>query len=193
MTRWHSRWARLQDALRRSRLEHDIDDEIRFHVETEIETGLGHGLSEEDARRAAHDSLGGTPLLVRERIHDARRVSLADDFYTDVRQGVRRLRRSPGVAAVVVCTLAIAIGSVVAAFSITDAWLFRSLRFPAADRLVVAFMAIAARPEEPAVWMPYRAYLSWKASSRSFSSVSAAFFRDAASRPPAPRASRRSP
>src|SRR4029453_14074205 len=88
----------------------------------------------------------------------------------------RRLRRAPGVTAVVVCTLAIAIGSTVTAFNLTDAWVFRGLRFPAADRLVVAFMATAARPTEPAVWMPYRAYLSWKESARSFSSVSAAFF-----------------
>jgi predicted permease len=176
MKRWHSRWARLLDVVRRSRLERDIDDELRFHVDTEIEAGLRRGLSEAEARRAAHDSLGGIPLLVRDHIHDARGVSLTDDFRMDLRQAVRRLRRAPGVTAVVVCTLAVAIGSTVTAFSLTDAWLFRSLRFPAADRLVVAFMATAARPTEPAVWMPYRAYLSWKESARSFSSVSAAFF-----------------
>jgi putative ABC transport system permease protein len=78
-----------------------------------------------------------------------------------------------------VCTLGIAIGGTVTAFSLTDAWLFRPLHFPAADRLVVAFMASAARPKEPAIWMPYRAYLSWKESAHSFSSVSAAFFRGA--------------
>ena len=119
MTRWRSRWTRLRDFVLRTRLERDIDDEIRFHVETEIEAGLHHGLSEEDARRAAHHSLGGTPLLVRERIHDARGVSLADDFRADFRQGMRRLRRAPGVTAVVVGTLAIAIGSL--AFGVAGA------------------------------------------------------------------------
>jgi predicted permease len=179
MTRWRSRWSSLIDLLRRSRLERDIDDELRFHVESEMEAGVRRGLSDADARREAHDSLGGAPLLVREQIRDARGVSLRDDFRGDLRQGLRLLRRAPAVTAVVLCTLGIAIGGTVTAFSITDAWLFRPLNFPAADRLVVAFMATAARPTEPAVWMPYRAYLSWKESAQSFSSVSAAFFRGA--------------
>jgi predicted permease len=179
MTRWRGRWSSLVDAVRRSRLERDIDDELRFHVESEVESGVRRGLSEDDARRNAHESLGGPPLRVRDAIHDARGVSLSDDFRVDLRQGFRMLRRAPAVTAVVLCTLGIAIGGTVTAFSITDAWLFRPLHFPRADRLVVAFMATAAKPAEPAVWMPYRAYLSWKESARSFSSVSAAFFRGA--------------
>jgi predicted permease len=179
MTHWHRRWSRLKDLVRRSRMEREIDDELRFHVDEEIAAGIRRGLTPEQARRAAHDSLGGMPLLVREQIHDAREVSLTDDFRRDLRQGVRLLRRTPAVAAVVLCTMAVAIGAAVTAFSITDAWLFRPLRFPAADRLVVAFMASSPRPAEPAVWMPYRAYLSWKDSATSFSSVSAAFFHGA--------------
>jgi predicted permease len=179
MTRWHRGWSRLQDLLGRSRVDRDIDDELRFHVEEELEAGIRRGLTPEQARQEAHASLGGTPLLVREQIHDAREVSLSDDFRRDVRQGARLLRRSPGVTTVVLCTLAVAIGAAVTAFSITDAWLFRPLRFPAADRLVVSFMATAARPTEPAVFMPYRAYLSWKDTAKSFSSISAAFFRGA--------------
>ncbi|HET9358230.1 MAG TPA: ABC transporter permease, partial [Vicinamibacterales bacterium] len=179
MRRWRSRWSSLVDLVRRSHLDRDIDDELRFHVESEMEAGVQRGLSEEEARREAHDSLGGAPLLVREQIHDARGISLSDDFRVDLRQGLRLLRRAPAVAAVVLCTLGIAIGGTVTAFSITDAWLFRPLQFPSADRLVVAFMASAPKPQEPAVWMPYRTYLSWKESAHSFSSVSAAFFRGA--------------
>ena len=79
----------------------------------------------------------------------------------------------------VLATLAVAIGAAVAAFSVTDAWLFRPLRFPDADRLVVAFAAAPARPTEPAVWMPYRAYRAWQKDARSFASVSGAFFQGA--------------
>lgn len=179
LTRWHARWSRLVDLSRPSRLEGDIDDELRFHFDEEVEAGLARGLTPEAARRAALDSLGGTPIRLREELRDARGVSLAYDFRRDVRHGVRLLRRDTGFTAVVLCTLAVAIGGVVAAFSLSDAWLFRPLRFPEANRLVVAFMANAKRPTEPALWMPYRAYLSWKESARSFSSVSAAFFRGA--------------
>jgi predicted permease len=179
MTRWHGCWSRLRDLVRRSRVEREIDDELTFHLESEVESGLQRGLTTEQARRFAQDSLGGTPLLVREQIHDARSMSLMDDLRGDMRQGLRLLRRSPAITAVVLCTLGIAIGGAVTVFSITDAWLFRPLHFAAADRLVVAFMASGARPTEPAVWMPYRTYLAWKESARSFSSVSAAFFRGA--------------
>jgi hypothetical protein len=150
--------------------------ELRFHVEEEIEAGVRRGLTAEEARRAAHASLGGAPLRVREQIHDARQLSPLDDLWQDLRHGARLLRRSPAFTLVVTATLAIAIGAVVTVFSITDAWLFRPLRFPHPDRLVVAFAASPSTPGEPAVWMPYRAYLSWRDSVRTLSSVSAAFF-----------------
>jgi putative ABC transport system permease protein len=102
-----------------------------------------------------------------------------DDFLRDLKHALRVLRRNPGFAATVLVTLAIAIGATVTVFSIVDAWLFRPLRFPDAQRLVIAFAAQPNRPTEPAVWLPYREYLEWKARSRSFASISAAFFNGA--------------
>jgi putative ABC transport system permease protein len=99
-----------------------------------------------------------------------------DDFLRDLGHGARLLRRNPGFAAVVLATLALAIGATVTVFSIVDAWLFRPLNFPQSDRLFIAFGANPDRPSEPAVWLPYRAYLGWKDQSRSFTSISAAFF-----------------
>ena len=99
-----------------------------------------------------------------------------DDFRRDLAHGARLLRRNPVFAAVVLGTLALAIAATVTVFSIVDAWLFRPLNFPQSDRLVIAFAATPDRPSEPAVWMPYRAYLGWKEQSRSFTSISAAFF-----------------
>jgi predicted permease len=179
MTFWRVRWSRLRDLLRGSRLDREIDDELRFHVDEEVEAGIRRGLTPQQARKEAHDSLGGTPLLVREEIRDARAASLMDDLRADIRQGVRILGRNPAPGSIVIVTLAVAIGAAVTAFSISDAWLFRPLQFPDAGRLVVAFAAAPARPAEPAVWMPYRAYLSWKDSARSLASVSAAFFQGA--------------
>jgi predicted permease len=99
-----------------------------------------------------------------------------DDLLRDLKHAVRVLRRNPGFAATVLVTLAIASGATVTMFSIVDAWLVRPLRFPDAQRLVIAFAAQPNRPTEPAVWLPYREYLGWKARSRSFASLSAAFF-----------------
>jgi putative ABC transport system permease protein len=103
-----------------------------------------------------------------------------DAFLKSLALGVRLLRRNPGFAAVVLGTLAVAIGATLTTISIVDAWLFRPLAFPRPDRLVVAFGATRDRPREPAVWLPYRAYLGWKQQSRSFDGVSGAFMRDGA-------------
>ena len=100
------------------------------------------------------------------------------DFIRDLAHGARLLRRQPGVTAVVVTTLAITIGAIVTVFSIVDAWLFRPLNFPRPEQLVIAFAARPETPSEPAVWLPYRAYLGWKERSRSYTSLSAAFVRD---------------
>ena len=179
MRRWFSPWSQLWRHIRGADVNREIDDELRFHLEEEVEAGLRAGLSAEQARRAARTSLGGMPLQMREKIRDARGVSIVDDFRRDVRHGVRLLWRNRGFALVVVCTVAVAIGAAVTAFSIADAWLFRPLSFPQADRLVVAFAAAPQRPTEPAVWLPYRAYESWRDTARSFVSVSGAFFQGA--------------
>jgi predicted permease len=102
---------------------------------------------------------------------------ILDEFSRDLTYGIRLLRRNPGFAAVIVSTVAVAIAATVTVFSIVDAWLFRPLNFPGANRLVIAFAAAPDTPTEPAVWLPYRAYLGWKEQSRSFASISAAFFR----------------
>ena len=102
---------------------------------------------------------------------------ILDDFSRDLAHGIRLLRRNPGFATVMVSTLAVAVGATVTVFSIVDAWLFKPLNFPDAGRLVIAFAAAPETPSEPAVWLPYRAYVGWKEQSRSFASISAAFFR----------------
>jgi predicted permease len=97
----------------------------------------------------------------------------------DIRHAFRLLRRNPGFTAVVLGTLGLAMGATLTIFTIVDAWMLRPLNFPRADRLVVAFAAAPDRPTEPAVWMPYRAYLEWKENSRSFTHLAAAFMQDA--------------
>jgi putative ABC transport system permease protein len=104
--------------------------------------------------------------------------SFIDDSARDLSHGLRLLRRNPAFAATVLITMAIAVGATVTVFSLVDAWLLEPLNFPESSRLVIGFGAQPARPSEPAVWLPYRAYLGWKERSRSFGSLSGVFFRD---------------
>ena len=103
---------------------------------------------------------------------------MIDELRGDIRHALRLLRRNPGFAAVVLSTLGLAMGATLTTFAIVDAWMFRPLNFPNADRLVVAFAATPERPAEPAVWMPYRAYLAWKQNTRSFARLAAAFMQE---------------
>jgi predicted permease len=177
MARWSLLRSWLRTILLRSRIERDIDDELRFHVEEMIEQGIAAGLTPEQAHVAAHVSLGAPLSRVSEEIRDQRGLSFIDGFTRDITHGARLLRRNPAFAAAVLATLAISIGSVVTVFSIVDAWLLRPLNFPEADRLVIGFAAAPDRPTEPAVWMPYRAFHHWRERSRSFASLSAGFIR----------------
>ena len=169
----------VRDVMRGSRLDAEIEEELRFHLDGEIENGVSAGLTPEAARRAAHAGLGAPLSRLREDVREHRGVTLVDDFARDLAHGARLLHRQPAFATVVVVTLAVALGAAVTAFSLADAWLFRPLVFPRGDRLVVAFGAAPDRPAEPAVWLPYRAYLAWRGGTHSFSHVSAAFFRGA--------------
>lgn len=179
MLGWRTLRSWFRSVVLRSRVNREIDDELRFHLETLTDAAVREGALPDDARRTANASLGGSPTAIREACLDQRGVTVIDDLVRDLSQGARLLRRDPGFAAVVLTTLAIAIGATVTVFSIVDAWLFRPLNFPHAERLVVAFGARAERPTDPQVWMPFRAYLAWKERSRSFASISGAFIREA--------------
>jgi predicted permease len=179
MSRWLTVRSWVRSLVFRRRVDRDIDDELRFHIEEQVDSAVRDGLTPEEARRVALASLGGSSTLIREACRDQIGVTLVDDFARDLKHGARLLRRNPGFTAVVLGTLAIAIGATVTVFSIVDAWLFTPLRFPQPDRLVIAFAAQPARPSEPAVWLPYRAYLAWKERSHTLTSVSGAFVRAA--------------
>jgi predicted permease len=169
---------RLWALGRHRQIDREIEDEIASHLAEATDEYVQRGFSPEDAHRAAVRSFGGV-TQTKDVYRQVQSFVWLDDCRQDVRHAWRLLWRNPAFTTVVVLTLTVAIGATVTAFSVTDAWLFRPLRFPNADRLVVAFAATATRPSEPAVWMPYRAYLAFKDSARSFSSMTAAAFQQA--------------
>src|SRR5947209_20336480 len=111
---------RLRSLIRRSSVEADLDQELRFHFEREVAKHEAAGLSPEESRRRARLALGGIEQ-VREDCREARGVNLIESMGQDIRYAVRLLGRTPVITAVAVLSLALGIGANTAIFSLIDA------------------------------------------------------------------------
>jgi predicted permease len=116
-------WGRLRSLARRRELEDRLDDELRFHVEQQIEKNLRLGMTPGEARRQALIRFGGVEQM-RERTRDEFRPARVEHLARDVRYGLRSLRRHPAFSAMAVLSLAIGIGANAAIFSVVCAVLF---------------------------------------------------------------------
>jgi predicted permease len=119
-------WSRLANVLRPSRLDRDLDDEQRFHIESRAEELMAQGLS----RRAALDEASrrfGNRLRLREASRDVKLVTWLESLGRDLRLGARLLRRDAVVSVAAVISLGLAIGACTAAFSLIDALILREL------------------------------------------------------------------
>ena len=122
----------LRPASGRSTVDADIDDELAFHLDATTERLVASGMTRDAARREALRRFGDVPLTraaLREidQSQERRRRwrERFDALRLDVRLAARGLRRSPGLVAAVVLTLALGLGANVTMFGIVDRLLLR--------------------------------------------------------------------
>ncbi len=136
MARWISKLSlRLRTLFRRTRVEEELREEFRFHLDHQIREYVGQGLSEEEARCASVCDMGGVEQH-KEDCRDARGLRLIESFWRDLCFGMRMMRRSPGFTATALITLALGIAANTAVFSIVDAVLVRPLPYRDPSRIV---------------------------------------------------------
>jgi putative ABC transport system permease protein len=126
----------LKQIFKRQQAFGDLAEEIRAHLEEKIDELVAAGMSREAAAAAARREFGSAALAEE----DGREVwswNLIESFLTDVRFGVRALRKARGFTAVAILTLALGIGAATAIFSIIRAVLINPLAMEDPNRVVL--------------------------------------------------------
>ncbi len=141
-------WSRLAAMFHRRKLDVELDEELRSHLEMATEEYRRRGMGDDEARAAALRNFGGV-AQVREAVRMREGLSFLENLRRDMAYALRQMRRSPGFTAVVILTLALGIGANAAVFSVLNAVMLRPLDFPNANRLVRVLSVVDGHPVGP--------------------------------------------
>jgi predicted permease len=162
------RW--LARFFRKSKLDAQLDSELRFHVEQQTAQNIAAGMTPDEARRRALAQFGGLEYI-KEETRDARGTHFIESLFQDMRYGVRMLLKNRGVTLLAICALALGIGANAAIFSVADALLLRPEPFPNLSRLALMYNKVGTLTDENSLLAPD--YEAIRTQSRSFEQVAA--------------------
>lgn len=132
---WQELRNRLRSLLRPGYFEADLDEELRSHLEMEIEHRMARGESRRQAERSARLALGGIEGI-KEECRDSWGSRFLQDLWRDVVGACRRLVRYRRYSLVVIGSLGLGLGAALVIFAMVDAVLLRPLPFHEPDRLI---------------------------------------------------------
>lgn len=160
---------RLLALMSTRRLDTQLEDEMRAHLEMAERDAIAAGLSPEDARREARRRFGSTERI-KEEHRDRRSARWIETLLKDFRYGLLLLKRDPGFAFVAISVMAIGIGANTAMFSLMDAVLLKPLPYPEPERMVRVWEAPSPTRRNGISTLNF---VDWKRLSTSFEALSA--------------------
>jgi hypothetical protein len=107
-------------------VENELDEELRFYLEQQVEKHVRSGLTREEATRQTRLQFGGLDH-VKENCRESRGITLLETIVRDMRYATRQLVRTPAFTITVVLTLALGIGANAAIFTLVNAVLLKKL------------------------------------------------------------------
>ncbi len=132
----------LRRLFSRESLYGDLSNEIQEHLDEKVEELVAGGMTKFEARLAARREFGNV-TVISERGREVWQWPAIESFFTDIRFGLRQLRKNPGFTAVAILTLAFGIGANTTVFSWMRAVLLNPLPGASAPERVVALEELA--------------------------------------------------
>ena len=178
---------RLRALFRRNAMEGELDQELQFHFEQQVEKLVSAGVPRGEAVRQARLTFGGIEQ-VKEECRDSRGLAALEALFEDARHALRLWSKNPGFALAAITASGLGIGANAAVFTLANAVLFKTLAYEGNGHIVYVQ---GARPgcELPCdVGRSYPDYQEFRAQARSFDglvaySVGAANLSDAGGLP----------
>ena len=165
---WYHELASALGALfGRGRQDHEMDEELRFHIEMETRRNIEAGLPPDEARRQATRDFGGVERY-KEDVRDERGTSWFYDGWRDIGFAARSLRRRAGFAAIATLTLALGIGATTTLFGVVKQVLLTPLPYGNPDRIAVVWSAWKGFDQ---TWLSYDEWEGWKARIPAFADI----------------------
>jgi putative ABC transport system permease protein len=132
---WKDLLYRWRTVLRRQDSEDELDAELRFHFDRQVEKNMRAGMTREEAIRQAGITFGGI-AQVKEDCRRGWGTGFFQALIQDIGYGARLFVRNPGFNAAALLTLTLGIGATAAVFSLVDAVLLRPLPYRNPERIV---------------------------------------------------------